>query len=151
MGGCSGRDAWSPLSDAHACSMALTSLYALLYARCTAAWAVGRRQPHAQPACHSVQRRLPAAYCLLRIGLVLIRCPGCNKLHLVADHLGWFGDASWTIEKHLKATGAAGGREREGAMGWQWQWHVGWCILGHAHCMLGTAWRACAHVDGLPG
>jgi mitochondrial protein import protein ZIM17 len=25
-------------------------------------------------------------------GIVLIRCPGCKKPHLIADHLGWFGD-----------------------------------------------------------
>lgn len=25
-------------------------------------------------------------------GVVLIRCGGCEKLHLFADHLGWFGD-----------------------------------------------------------
>lgn len=27
-----------------------------------------------------------------------VRCPGCQKYHLIADHLGWFGDKGWTVE-----------------------------------------------------
>ena len=38
-------------------------------------------------------------------GVVLIRCPGCNNLHLIADHLGYFDDNSTNIEQILAAKG----------------------------------------------
>jgi hypothetical protein len=38
-------------------------------------------------------------------GVVLIRCPGCKKLHLFADHLGWFGDTRQTIEDIMREKG----------------------------------------------
>lgn len=38
-------------------------------------------------------------------GVVLIRCDGCQKLHLVADHLGWFRDKGVTIEDIMKEKG----------------------------------------------
>ncbi len=44
----------------------------------------------------------PQAY---RHGVVLIRCDGCKKLHLFADHLGWFGDERMTIEDIMKEKG----------------------------------------------
>uniref|UniRef100_A0A0A9ZIJ5 DNL-type zinc finger protein n=1 Tax=Lygus hesperus TaxID=30085 RepID=A0A0A9ZIJ5_LYGHE len=31
-------------------------------------------------------------------GVVILRCDGCKSLHLLADHLGWFGDQRCTIE-----------------------------------------------------
>ena len=38
-------------------------------------------------------------------GVVLIRCPGCNNLHLIADHLGYLDDNSTNIEQILAAKG----------------------------------------------
>lgn len=38
-------------------------------------------------------------------GVVLIRCEGCDKLHLVADNLGWFRDSRTTIEDIAKEKG----------------------------------------------
>mmetsp|Transcript_29361 Transcript_29361/g.52561 ORF Transcript_29361/g.52561 Transcript_29361/m.52561 type:complete len:115 (-) Transcript_29361:445-789(-) len=38
-------------------------------------------------------------------GVVLIRCEGCDNLHLVADHLGWFRDNGTTIEDIMKEKG----------------------------------------------
>ena len=35
-------------------------------------------------------------------GVVLIRCDGCDSLHLVADNLGWFRDTSVNIEQIMK-------------------------------------------------
>lgn len=37
-------------------------------------------------------------------GVVLARCGGCNNLHLIADHLGWFGEPG-SIEELLAARG----------------------------------------------
>ncbi|KAK8806026.1 hypothetical protein WA171_007112 [Blastocystis sp. BT1] len=38
-------------------------------------------------------------------GVVLIRCPGCNNLHLIADHLGYFDDNSTNVEQILAQKG----------------------------------------------
>lgn len=38
-------------------------------------------------------------------GVVLIRCEGCDNLHLIADNLGWFKDEKTNIEDIIKAKG----------------------------------------------
>lgn len=37
-------------------------------------------------------------------GVVVVRCGGCNNLHLIADRLGWFGEPG-SIEDYLAARG----------------------------------------------
>jgi len=39
-----------------------------------------------------------------RHGVVLVRCPGCQNLHLIADRLGFFEDEEWDVEKALANT-----------------------------------------------
>ncbi|DBA04211.1 TPA: hypothetical protein N0F65_004319 [Lagenidium giganteum] len=38
-------------------------------------------------------------------GVVLVRCPGCENLHLIADHLGWFEDDAADVESLLRQKG----------------------------------------------
>lgn len=43
-----------------------------------------------------------------RHGVVLVRCPGCQNLHLIADRLGYFEDkdgGGWDIEKAMARMG----------------------------------------------
>lgn len=37
-------------------------------------------------------------------GVVVARCGGCDNLHLIADHLGWFGEPG-SVEELLAARG----------------------------------------------
>lgn len=50
----------------------------------------------------SLRLRLPDIWCNPQIsynkGVVLIRCPGCEALHLMADRLGWFADEGKTTD-----------------------------------------------------
>ncbi|CEL99010.1 unnamed protein product [Vitrella brassicaformis CCMP3155] len=38
-------------------------------------------------------------------GIVVVRCDGCQSLHLVADHLAWFTDEESDIETMMAAKG----------------------------------------------
>lgn len=38
-------------------------------------------------------------------GVVLIRCEGCDNLHLIADNLGWFRDEKVNIEDLMREKG----------------------------------------------
>jgi mitochondrial protein import protein ZIM17 len=38
-------------------------------------------------------------------GCVVVKCPGCANMHLIADHLGVFEDKGWTIDKFLAEHG----------------------------------------------
>lgn len=39
-------------------------------------------------------------------GVVVIRCPSCDSMHLIADNLGIFEDGrNWNIQKYLEAQG----------------------------------------------
>lgn len=46
-------------------------------------------------------------------GVVLVRCPGCQNLHLMADNLGWFGKPG-SVETFLAERGD---QVRKGAEG----------------------------------
>jgi len=35
-------------------------------------------------------------------GVVLIRCDGCDNLHLIADNLGWFRDSKTNVVDILR-------------------------------------------------
>ena len=38
-------------------------------------------------------------------GVVLVRCEGCDKLHLIADNLGWFRDEKVNISTIMEEKG----------------------------------------------
>ena len=46
-------------------------------------------------------------------GVVLVRCPSCQNLHVIADRLGYFGDKDWDIEKYLQQQEAIKGEDNE--------------------------------------
>ena len=38
-------------------------------------------------------------------GVVIVRCPGCQNLHLIADRLGYFEDGDWDLDSIMAKTG----------------------------------------------
>jgi len=38
-------------------------------------------------------------------GVVIVRCPGCQNLHLIADRLGYFEDGDWDLDSIVAKTG----------------------------------------------
>ena len=38
-------------------------------------------------------------------GVVVVRCPSCDSMHLIADRLGIFEDGNWDIQKYLQSQG----------------------------------------------
>jgi ribosomal protein L44E len=38
-------------------------------------------------------------------GVVLVRCPGCENLHLIADRLGYFQEEDWDLESLVQQKG----------------------------------------------
>ena len=38
-------------------------------------------------------------------GVVVVKCPGCSNLHLVADHLGWFANKGTDVETIMRERG----------------------------------------------
>ena len=38
-------------------------------------------------------------------GIVIVRCEGCEKQHLIADNLGWFHDGGKNIEQIMQEKG----------------------------------------------
>jgi hypothetical protein len=47
---------------------------------------------------------------------VLVTCPGCENIHLIADHLGWFQDGSFTVETLMAERGEAVVRGADGTI-----------------------------------
>jgi hypothetical protein len=37
-----------------------------------------------------------------REGVVIVRCPGCDNLHLIADRLGWFEDGGVDVQQLME-------------------------------------------------
>ena len=54
--------------------------------------------------CQAKQARTFSKYAYKK-GVVLIRCEGCDSLHLIADNLGWFRDDAVNIEQIMKEKG----------------------------------------------
>ena len=57
-------------------------------------------------------------------GVVLVRCTCCDRPHLIADNLGWFGDKGDNIERIL----AERGEEVQRMRGEEMVDIAGWCV-----------------------
>lgn len=58
-------------------------------------------------------------------GIVIVRCPKCRNLHLIADRLGWFGEPG-SVEDFLQHQGVSGRKGMEASYEFSVEDLAGW-------------------------